>query len=51
MAIVRYNTKEEAQNAHSKLNSIPLGNSPIMTQFISENDVKYANFFLLLKIY
>ena len=39
MAIVRYNTKEEAQNEQNKLN-FTIGNSTIVTQFISENEVK-----------
>jgi hypothetical protein len=38
--IVRYNTKEEASNAHIKLNSIPLGNTTLSTQYLSEQDLK-----------
>ena len=38
--IVRYNTKEEANNAQNKLNSIVLGNTTIYTQALSENDLK-----------
>ena len=39
--LVRYNTKEEANNALSKLNGIPLGNSTIFTQQLSESDLKF----------
>jgi hypothetical protein len=42
--IVRYNTKEESLNAHTKLNSISLGNTTINTQPITENDLKYYFF-------
>ena len=40
MAIVRYSTKEEANNAKLKLNNITLGNTTIYAQFVNENDVK-----------
>ena len=39
--IVRYNTKDETNKAHAKLNSISLGNTTINTQMISENDIKF----------
>ena len=38
--IVRYNTKEEASSAHSKLNSISLGNTTLTTQYLTEQDLK-----------
>lgn len=38
--IVRYNTKEEANNAQNKLNSVSLGNTQIFTQPLNENDLK-----------
>ncbi len=38
--IVRYNTKEEANNAQNKLNSVSLGNTTIFTQPLNENDLK-----------
>jgi len=40
--IVRYNTKEEANSALIKLNSIPLANTTIYTQALSETELKYA---------
>lgn len=39
--IVRYNTKEEANNAQNKLNSVSLGNTQIFTQPLNENDLKF----------
>lgn len=38
--IVRYNTKEEANNAQNKLNSVSLGNTQIFTQPLNDNDLK-----------
>jgi len=51
--IVRYNTKEEANNAQNKLNSVSLGNTTIFTQPLNENDLKYEYCFnsLILSIY
>jgi hypothetical protein len=39
--IVRYNSKEESNNALSKLNGILLGNTTIFTQSLSENELKF----------
>ena len=39
--IVRYNSKEESNNALSKLNGISLGNTTIFTQSLSENELKF----------
>ena len=38
--IVRYNSRDEANNALGKLNSISIGNTTIFTQALSENDLK-----------
>jgi hypothetical protein len=38
--IVRYNTKEEASNAQNKLNSMPLNGTTIITQPLTENELK-----------
>lgn len=38
--VVRYNTREEANNAQNKLNSVSLGNTVIFTQLLNENDLK-----------
>ena len=38
--IVRYNSKEEANNAQSKLNSITLNNAQLFTQPLNENELK-----------
>ena len=38
--VVRYNTREEANNAQNKLNSVSLGNTVIFTQPLNENDLK-----------
>jgi trinucleotide repeat-containing gene 6 protein len=50
VAVVRYNTKEEATNAKNKLNLLVLGNSTLCTQFISETDVKYVFVSIMNKI-
>jgi hypothetical protein len=39
--IVRYNSKEESNNALSKLNGVLLGNTTIFTQSLSENELKF----------
>jgi hypothetical protein len=39
--IVRYNSKEESNNALTKLNGVLLGNTTIFTQSLSENELKF----------
>lgn len=38
--IVRYSSKDEANNAQNKLNSLPIGNTTLFTQSLNENDLK-----------